>query len=179
MTPQTLESPLALKLKEVLREKIIETTDYRGDLTLLIDKNDIVDVCKKIRDHSSLKFEQIIDLTAVDYLEMEKPTRFQVVYHFLSLTYLHRLRIKCNVDEKDPVIPTISSLWAIVNWYEREVFDFYGIKFTGHPDMRRILMQDDFEGHPLRKDYFIGHEQPVMELKDVSERNEYMEDYSK
>lgn len=178
MTPQSIDSSLAKKLKNVFGEKILEMTDLHGDLTILIDKKDIHDVCAVLKDHDDFKFEQMMDLTAVDYLKQNKPVRFQVVYHFLSLTYLHRLRIKCDVPENDAVILSITDLWLAADWYERECFDMYGIRFDGHPDLRRILMYDEFAGHPLRKDYPIKKEQPRMELRDVPERYSYMEDFS-
>lgn len=87
--------------------------------------------------------------------------RFAVVYHLASTSLFHRLRIKCRVSEEDPSIPSVSSLWPSADWMERETYDMYGIKFTGHPDLRRIYLYDEFEGHPLRKDYHKHHEQPI------------------
>jgi NADH-quinone oxidoreductase subunit C len=102
----------------------------------------------------------LVDLTAVDYLG-EKP-RFELVYHLLSLEHNHRVRIKARVDEASPEIDTTVPLWAAANWMEREVWDMYGIRFRGHPDLRRILLYEEFEGHPLRKDYPKEKRQPLI-----------------
>jgi NADH-quinone oxidoreductase subunit C len=90
--------------------------------------------------------------------------RFAVVYHLLSTTKLHRLRIKCRVPEDDPVIPSVTAVWPGANWLERETYDMYGIRFSGHPDLRRIYLYDEFAGHPLRKDYGKHDEQPLQEF---------------
>jgi NADH-quinone oxidoreductase subunit C len=90
--------------------------------------------------------------------------RFAVVYHLLSTTKFHRLRIKCRVPEDDPVIPTVTTVWPGANWLERETYDMYGIRFSGHPDLRRIYLYDEFVGHPLRKDYGKHDEQPIQEF---------------
>jgi NADH-quinone oxidoreductase subunit C len=87
--------------------------------------------------------------------------RFAVAYHFVSTRHLHRLRVKCRVPEDDPAIPSLSALWPGANWLERETFDLYGIRFSGHPDLRRIYLYDEFVGHPLRKDYAKHDEQPI------------------
>ena len=102
-----------------------------------------------------------MDLTAVDYLN-RKDNRFEVVYHFYSLKHNHRLRVKVPVSEDDCTIDSVSSLWKTANWYEREVWDLYGIKFNGHPDMLRILLFEEFKGHPLRKDYPFNKRQPLI-----------------
>lgn len=90
--------------------------------------------------------------------------RFAVVYHLLSTSLIHRLRIKCRVPEDDPAVPSVTSVWVGANWLERETYDLYGIRFTGHPDLRRIYLYDEFVGHPLRKDYAKHHEQPIQEF---------------
>ncbi|MBT3716729.1 MAG: NADH-quinone oxidoreductase subunit C, partial [Deltaproteobacteria bacterium] len=108
-----------------------------------------------------------------DRLEMNETQRFEMVYHFKSLTHARRLRLKVRLTEDDCKIASIHHLWKAVDWYERECFDMFGIVFEGHPDLRRILMYDEFEGHPLRKDYPIDKQQPLMELKEVEERHVY------
>jgi NADH-quinone oxidoreductase subunit C len=105
-----------------------------------------------------------MDLTAVDYFK-RKP-RFEVVYHFLSLKNLFRIRVKVPLSEPDPELDSLVSLWASADWYEREVYDMFGIRFAGHPDLKRILMYPEFEGHPLRKDYPIDKRQPRVGPKD-------------
>ena len=102
-----------------------------------------------------------MDLTAVDYLNRKDP-RFEIVYHLYSLNHNVRLRVKIPVSEDDCSVDSIWSLWKTVNWYEREVWDLYGIKFNGHPDLRRILLYEEFKGHPLRKDYPINKRQPLI-----------------
>jgi NADH-quinone oxidoreductase subunit C len=105
------------------------------------------------------------DLTAVDFLKFpgrEDGPRFEVVYHLYSIAHNHRLRVKVNVDEDDPVVPTAVPVWPIANWLEREVWDMFGIRFDGHPDPRRLLMYEEFVGHALRKDYPINRRQPLI-----------------
>lgn len=176
MTPTTIDSPLAKSLQSIFSDQILEITDFRGDLTILIDKNQIHSVAKNLRDHPDLKFEQMMDITTVDYLYGEHPTRFQMVYHFYSLSYSHRVRVKCNIEEEDARLPSIHDLWECVNWYERESYDMYGIHFENHPDLRRILTYEEFEGHPLRKDYNITDEQPLVELLEIPERHNYKQE---
>lgn len=173
MKPQSVKSELASKLKEVLKDDIEDLNDYRGDLSCYVPKAKIKEVCLKLKEHKDLDFNQMIDLTAVDYLNQTYPHRFEVVYHFLSLSFLHRLRVKVKVFENDLHVPSIHDVWLAVNWYERECYDMYGILFDGHPNLKRILMYEEFEGHPLRKDYPIDKEQPLLDLKDIKERNNY------
>jgi len=109
-----------------------------------------------------LQFNILMDLTAVDYLWQDRSPRFDVVYHLFSLPKNYRLRIKAGVDEKDLVIDSLVPLWPIANWFEREVWDMFGIKFKGHPDLKRILMYKEFQGHPLRKDYPYNQRQPLI-----------------
>jgi NADH-quinone oxidoreductase subunit C len=116
------------------------------------------------RTDPDLDYDFLIDLTAVDYWKT-KP-RFAVVYHFLSLDKGHRLRIKVPVGGKEPEVDSLVSVWPVANWFEREVFDMFGIRFRGHPDLRRILLYPEFKGHPLRKDYPIDKRQPLIGPKD-------------
>src|SRR5206468_1510138 len=104
------------------------------------------------------------DETAVDYLG--QTPRFEVVCHLVSLTHGRRLRVKIQVPEEDPVVPSLVPLWKSANWMEREVWDMYGIRFSGHPDLRRILMYEEFVGHPLRKDYPVNKRQPLVPERD-------------
>jgi NADH-quinone oxidoreductase subunit C len=123
------------------------------------------DVLAFCRDAGALAFDVLMDLTAVDYSKFpgrEDGPRFEVVYHLYSLAHNHRLRVKVRVDEDDPVVPTAVALWPIANWYEREVWDMFGVRFEGHPDLRRLLMYEEFVGHPLRKDYPINRRQPLI-----------------
>ena len=140
---------------------IIDSHSFRGDQTITIYKEAIIELFKFIRDDPELDFKFLMDLTAVDYLR-RKENRFEMVYHFYSLTHNGRLRVKIPISEDDCSVDSVSSLWKTANWYEREVWDLYGIKFNGHPDMRRILLYEEFKGHPLRKDYPINKRQPLI-----------------
>ena len=140
---------------------ILDSHDFRGDQTITVQKNVLIELFKFLRDDPELDFKFLMDLTAVDYLN-RKDNRFEVVYHFYSLQHNDRLRVKVPVSEDDCTIDSVSSLWKTANWYEREVWDLYGIKFNGHPDMRRILLYEEFKGHPLRKDYPINKRQPLI-----------------
>ena len=121
-----------------------------GELNLFAEAGAIVDVLTRLRDNADCRFEQLIDLCGVDY--PQRPKRFDVVYHLLSLTANRRVRIKIETDENTP-IPTITGVYPCAEWYEREAFDMYGVFFQGHPDLRRLLTDYGFEGHPLRKDF--------------------------
>jgi len=140
---------------------ILDSHDFRGDQTITVQKNVLIELFKFLRDDPALDFKFLMDLTAVDYLN-RKDSRFEVVYHFYSLKNNHRLRVKVPISEDDCTIDSVSSLWKTANWYEREVWDLYGIKFNDHPDMRRILLYEEFKGHPLRKDYPINKRQPLI-----------------
>ena len=149
------------KINSKFKGVILDTHNFRGDQTFTVQKNVLIELFKFLRDDPSLDFKFLMDLTAVDYLN-RKDNRFEVVYHFYSLKHNHRLRVKVPVSEDDCTIDSVSSLWKTANWYEREVWDLYGIKFNGHPDMRRILLYEEFKGHPLRKDYPINKRQPLI-----------------
>jgi NADH-quinone oxidoreductase subunit C len=146
------------KLSGRFPESIIETHSYRGDDTAVVRKEDLLEICQFLRDDKELLYNFMMDLTAVDYLGREP--RFEVVYHLYSLTFNRRFRIKTRVSESECSVDSIVSLWPSANWFEREAFDLYGVIFNGHPELRRILLYEDFQGHPLRKDYPIKKRQP-------------------
>jgi NADH-quinone oxidoreductase subunit C len=144
---------------------VVETHEHFGDTTAVVDRRALTDVLGFCRDEPGLAFDVLMDLTAVDYLKYpgrEDGPRFEVVYHLYSITHNHRLRVKVRVDEDDPVVATAVPLWPIANWFEREVWDMFGVRFAGHPDLRRLLMYEEFVGHPLRKDYPINRRQPLI-----------------
>jgi NADH-quinone oxidoreductase subunit C len=144
---------------------LVETHAHRGDHTAVVERAAIVDVLRFCRDDAELGFDMLSDLTAVDFLKFpgrEDGPRFEVVYHLYSIAHNHRVRLKVRVDEDDAVVPTAVPLWPIANWLEREVWDMFGIRFEGHPDPRRLLMYEEFVGHPLRKDYPINRRQPLI-----------------
>ena len=128
-----------------------------GMPAIYVAREHVVDVCLALRDRPELRFALAVDITGVDYLPREP--RFEVMLHLVSLgippygDVAKRLRVKVRVPGTDPHMPTLSGVWKALNWGEREVYDLFGIKFDGHPDLRRILMPDDWEGHPARKDY--------------------------
>ena len=154
-------SPALRRLIEALPDAVLETHAHVGDATACIDPERIVEVARLLRDDSELEFEMLTDVTAVDYLG-EEP-RFEMVYHFYSVARNHRVRIKARVPE-EPAGDRQRwwPLYASANWMEREVCDLYGIRFEGHPDLRRILLYEEFEGHPLRKDYPKEKRQPLV-----------------
>ena len=144
---------------------IVETDEHRGDLTAVVVRDALLGVLAHCRDDAALAFDLLVDVTAVDYLRFpgrEDGPRFEVVYHLYSVAHNHRVRVKVPVEQDDPVVPTATGLWPIANWLEREVWDMFGIRFEGHPDLRRLLMYEEFEGHPLRKDYPINRRQPLI-----------------
>ena len=164
---------LTTLLKQEFPDDVTDFHAHRDDETVVIKRDALEAVCRFLRDDTRCSFEIMMDLTAVDRLEMNETPRFEMVYHFKSLTHAQRLRLKVRLTEDDCKIASIHHLWKAVDWYERECFDMFGIVFEGHPDLRRILMYDEFEGHPLRKDYPIDKQQPLMELKEVEERHVY------
>ncbi|MDD2366505.1 MAG: NADH-quinone oxidoreductase subunit C [Desulfuromonadaceae bacterium] len=139
-----------LKLKEKFAASILDVVEFRGEVTVTVAKDAIIDILSFLK--LSLQYNQLTDLTAVDYLN-KKTDRFMVVYQLLSIPNKDRLRIKTAVTESDCRIPTATQVWSTANWLEREVFDLFGIVFENHPDLRRILMTEDWVGYPLRKDY--------------------------
>ena len=165
------------KIQEKFSTEIIETHAFQGDETAVIRPNALRDVAKFLKETPELDFNFLMDLSAVDYLNFgggkisaqggsasggKKEPRFEVVYHFFSLKHNHRLRLKVPVDEKNPEIDTLCDLWPSANWYEREVWDMFGIRFKGHPNLKRILMYEEFQGHALRKDYPFNKRQPLI-----------------
>ena len=139
---------------------VLDTHARLGDATAIVPKDKLVAVMRFLRDDPELAFDMLTDLTCVDYLG-EEP-RFEMVYHLYSVAKNHRLRVKVRVGEEKPEIDTLIPVWPSANWLEREIWDMYGIRFRGHPDLRRILLYDEFEGHPLRKDYPKERRQPLV-----------------
>lgn len=154
-----MSSELLDRLTEKFGDQVLETHQAHGDDTAIVRPDRLVEVVRFLRDDPVISMEMLMDLTGVDYLGKKEP-RFEVVYHFYSLSKNHRLRIKVGVDEEAPEVPSVVSLYKSALWMEREAFDLYGIRFEGHPDLRRILLYPEFEGHPLRKDYEMEERQP-------------------
>jgi NADH-quinone oxidoreductase subunit C len=154
---------LTQNIQSVLADQVTKLTVALNELTIECDAKDMLKVVKKLRDHKTLKFEQLIDLCGVDYQGYAdgawQGLRFATVYHFLSVTMNHRIRLKVFAADNDfPVLPTLVDLYPAANWFERESFDLYGMMYDGHPDLRRILTDYGFVGHPFRKDFpMIGN----------------------
>lgn len=134
--------------KAALGEAYVAHKDHVGELTITVVREAIVDAARTLRD--KFGYQQLMEIAAADY--PERAERFEVNYHFLSLTENHRVRLKITTDEDMPV-PSLTGLWPVAGWLEREVFDMYGVGFAGNPDLRRILTDYGFEGYPLRKDF--------------------------
>jgi len=157
--------PILAELQRRFGDAIVETHEHRGDLTVVVARDALLAVLAHCRDDAALAFDVLMDLTAVDYLKFpgrEDGPRFEVVYHLYSIAHNHRLRLKVRVDEDDARVPSAVPLWPIANWLEREAWDMFGVRFENHPDPRRLLMYEEFVGHPLRKDYPINHRQPLI-----------------
>ena len=130
--------------------------EFRGEITLLVDANRIAEVCRHCRDTKGLEYNFMSDVAGVDYFPQEP--RFAVSYHLYSMVHNRSLRLKVYLAGDKPEVPSVTELFPAANWSEREIFDLFGIVFTGHPDLRRLLMPDGWDGHPLRKDYPLGYE---------------------
>ena len=141
--------------KAAIGDALFDVKEAVGEITLTVSRESIVEVCRALRDTPGLEYQQLMDIVGVDY--PDRPERFEVVYHLLSLTKNRRIRVKISTDEATPV-PSITGLWPVAGWLEREVFDMYGVTFAGNPDLRRILTDYGFEGYPQRKDFpLTGH----------------------
>jgi NADH-quinone oxidoreductase subunit C len=147
-------------LKETFPGGVIEASLPQGDATAIIRTEYLTRVMDFLKNDPRLQFSMLVDITAVDY--MGRRPRFDVVYHLLSILFKRRLRIKLQVEDGEPTVDSLTSLWGDANWLEREVWDMFGIRFAGHPDLRRILLYEEFQGHPLRKDYPIRRRQPLI-----------------
>lgn len=149
---------LSAQIKLALNAGLAKLTIDLDEITIECKAKDYLDVCERLRDHAELKFEQLIDLCGVDYSDYEdglwEGPRFAVVIHLLSVSLNQRIRLRVYADDDTfPVLPTLVDVWPVANWFEREAFDLFGIMFENHPDLRRILTDYGFVGHPFRKDF--------------------------
>ncbi len=155
---------VAARAKEKLGDAITNTIESLGELTLEVKPDQLISLCQFLRDDNDCHFEILIDLCGVDYLDYKKEAagpeyegpRFAVVYHLLSLEHNTRIRVRTFVDGDMPLVDSVVNIWNSANWYEREAFDLFGIVFDGHPDLRRLLTDYGFVGHPFRKDFPIS-----------------------
>ncbi|MGH9720391.1 MAG: NADH-quinone oxidoreductase subunit C [Bryobacteraceae bacterium] len=138
-----------MQVPDELQPLVAASKFDRGELTVEVAPENLLEALRLLKDQ--LQFERMSDLTAVDRFPAEP--RFEVVYHLQSIQKNQRLRLKCHIQSGQPEIDSATAVWRSANWFEREVFDLFGIRFRNHPDLRRILMPDDWEGHPLRKDF--------------------------
>ena len=146
-----MNSAILEKLKNRFATEILESGEFRDELTVVVPKERIVDVLRFLKEDEELQFDLLADVCGIDMYTPEK--RFGVIYNLYSLKYKHRIRLKVFTEEEDPKVPTVTGVFGTANWHERETFDMFGIIFDGHPDLRRVYMPDDFEYHPLRKDF--------------------------
>jgi NADH-quinone oxidoreductase subunit C len=158
------------RLQAKFGDALLETHSQCGDDTAVVRADRWRDICEWLRKEPAMSFDMLIDLCGVDY--PERSPRFEVVLHLYSLEKRHRVRLKARVGDSEGVgaeIDSVISIWAGADWFEREAWDMFGIKFTGHPDLRRILMYPEFEGHPLRKDYPAQLTQPLIPYRTEEE----------
>ena len=154
---------LAQAIRSKFPNLVKSVYDMRGDAGIVIKKEGIKDVASALKNDSTFQFNILMDLSAVDYLRWEeKEFRFEVIYNLYSLGKNRRLFVKAEVPETDTELDSVTPLWPAADWYEREVWDMFGIRFKGHPNLKRILMYEEFEGHPLRKDYPYNQRQPLI-----------------
>ncbi len=161
LTPEAVLARVATILPALTR---LPLDGMRGQAVVTTVPDGLPDVLRALRDDAVLAFDLLSDLTAVDYLG--RSPRFEVVYQLQSIPKHHRLRVKVPVDGPEPVVPTASGVWKSALWAEREAFDMFGIRFAGHPDLRRILMYPEFQGHPLRKDYPLNQRWALVPERD-------------
>lgn len=147
---------LSDRVREHFGSRITDSYVDNGELTITVNPDQLIDVCQDLRDDAAFACDTLIDCCGVDYSEHGNNwsgPRFASVYHLLSVQLNHRIRVKAFVDGEPPVLPSVINIWNAANWFEREAFDLYGIIYEGHPDLRRILTDYGFVGHPFRKDF--------------------------
>lgn len=159
------------KINNEFKEDILSAYIDKDMPVFIIKKDSLLRFVKFIKEDPDIKMDQVTDITAVDWYK-KREKRFEVVYHFYSYTFNHRLRLKVDLEEEEPKIPSITEIYKGANWFERECWDMYGIVFMNHPDLRRILLYPEFVGHPLRKDYPIDKRQPLVKLRKPEARRE-------
>jgi NADH-quinone oxidoreductase subunit C len=164
------------RLQAALPNALGGSHEFRGELSLFVKREAIVEVARFLRDDPQLRYNFLENLCGVDYLGREP--RFEVVYHLLSHGNRHRIALKVGVPENDPTLPSLTPLWSTANWQEREVYDMFGLTFTGHPSLERILMPEDWEGFPLRKDVPLGYEEVAFTFNEqqIYERKTFAEE---
>jgi NADH-quinone oxidoreductase subunit C len=153
------------KLQAQFPELFFEVRRFRDEVTVYVPREHIVAVCTFLKNDEELRYNFLSDHTGNDW--PDRDPRYEVIYHLYSLQHFTRLRLKVRIPEDECTCPTVTGVWGTANWHERETFDMFGIVFEGHPDLRRILMPDEWIGHPLRQDYEIGWEEPEFTVRKV------------
>jgi NADH-quinone oxidoreductase subunit C len=166
MEPEIIAHTIAEALKTRFPEEVKEIREFRGQVSVIVKRDRIKEMMEYLHDTPQWCFSYLRDVCGVDYRDRKEP-RFEVVYQLYSVSHQHAIRIRAEVPEEDPVIDSVVGIWDGANWLERECYDMFGIGFKGHPDLRRILMPEDWEGHPLRKDYPLKSELGDKEWKDL------------
>ncbi len=165
--PETTERIEVTKIRNLWPDAVIDVNTFRGDTRILVQRQYIVDICRLMRDDPDLQYNFFAECFGVDYLDTKPGYRFEVVYNLYSMPYEYRgdhfgtnrrIFLKIGIPEDDAVAPSVVSIYPGASFPEREIFDMFGVRFEGHPDMRRILMSDDWIGYPQRKDYPLGGE---------------------
>jgi NADH-quinone oxidoreductase subunit C len=170
MTGALDTNPAIARLREQFGDAVVETHAHRGDVTAVVKPSQYKEAVRFLKEDPQLGFDFLADLTAVDRLKLKQKPRFEVVLHLYSRTNNTRLRLKTRPDnDRDPEVDSIVDIIAGANWPEREVYDMFGIRFTGHPNLKRILMYEEFVGHPLRKDYPVNKRQPLVPMREIPE----------
>jgi NADH-quinone oxidoreductase subunit C len=150
-------------LQEKFPQAVIEVSFHAGEATVLLKKDSLTEICRFLKEDPALRMDYLSNLCGVDFPEREQ--RFEVVYHLFSVSKRHRINLKVRAADAEPV-PTVTGVWRTANWHEREAFDLLGIPFEGHPDLRRILLSDEWQGHPLRKEYPVkGYDRDHIKLR--------------
>ena len=170
---------IAEKIKQEFPDQVIEVVEFRDQVSVIIKRDRNFQVCKYLHDDALMSFDHLKDLCGVDYLN-KKEVRFEVVYNLYSTRHHHMIRLRAEVPENDPTIQSVTSIWAGANCHEREGYDMFGIQFNGHPDMKRILLPEDWEGYPLRKDYPLkgpDFENDWKGFTEVVERSKELSEY--
>ncbi|MGA7222350.1 MAG: NADH-quinone oxidoreductase subunit C [Candidatus Acidiferrales bacterium] len=145
------KSPVVHKLKEWDGQAVSEVLEFRGEITVVVPREHLKRIADYLATEPALRFSYLSDITPVDRFPLEP--RFEINYHLVSIDRRDRLRLKVKLAGNDAALASVTGVWPTANWHEREAYDLFGIRFEGHPDLRRILMPDDWEGHPLRRDY--------------------------
>lgn len=164
------------KVAAAFPDAILEVVDFRGERTLVVDKDQVREICQLLRDDEDLRFNLLEDIVADDMLP-EFP-RFAVSYHLYSIPNNHRIRLRTAVEDPDVGPETVASVWRIATWLEMEVWDLMGVRFKGNDSLRRLFLPEDWQGHPLRKDYPLGYEEVQFSFnwKAIDEKKPYAED---